>query len=122
MNPYAMLEKLYLTNSLRAVYVKATGARLSVMVEPEQDATEQLVSDYSGAVTVRAWGIAADSLKDDGGVQYYPGEGDSIEITGTDGATRTYKVAREAVSSKFWRWKWDRPGGRIIFFTKFEKN
>lgn len=120
MNPYLQLSRLYNVNSLSAELRRVDGRIYQIRVEPEENRSETLNSDYPSAITVRAWSVDSELLRDEG-IQYYPGDGDLLTVTGRDGVARSYLCAREATSSKFWRWRWDRSGGRIVFYTRFEE-
>lgn len=117
MNPYSLLSKLYGVNSLNATLTRPDGRVYLLQVEPMEDDAEQLASEYSGAVEVRSWSVSLNDLKDETGIPYYPGEGDVLRVTSRDGNLCAFKLARESQSSRFWVWRWDRPGGRIVFFT-----
>lgn len=117
MNPYGLLSKLYGVNSLNATLTRPDGRVYLLHVEPMDDSPEQFLNEYQGAVEVRSWSVSLNELKDESGIPYYPGEGDVLRVTSTDGNLCAYKLARNAMSSRFWSWRWDRPGGRIVFYT-----
>ena len=110
MNPYNLLQTLNNVRSLQATLVKRDGSEIALQVKPETAETQQLASQYVGAVQIRAW--STDSTVE-------PTEGDVLIVEQDGGERVSYSITRDSNSSRFWRWKFNRAGYRIVFYTKY---
>ena len=111
MNPYVLLNQLANANALSAVYVKA-GRRIPLEVSPETRNARELESEYRSAISYRVWSASVESFTVDGRV-LFPSEGDALEV-----GEQKYKITREPSTSRYWNWRYIRPGSRIEFYTK----
>lgn len=110
MNPYTLLQTLNNVRSLSATLVKRDGSEVALEVKPEAAETQQLASQYVGAVQIRAWST-------DSNIE--PTEGDVLIVEQDNGERASYSITRDANSSRFWRWKFNRVGYRIVFYTRY---
>lgn len=111
MNPYKTLAKLGAFNALDATFVKKDGTEISILVKPESVTDEQLDGGYIGSVKIRVWSTSDTDLR--------PEEGDALIVYNEDETTTRYMVTRNAVSSRYWDWRYSRVGGRIVFYTRY---
>lgn len=111
MNPYATLSKLGAFNALDATFVKKNGEEIAILVKPESVDDEPLDGGFLGSVKIRVWSTSTTTIQ--------PEEGDALVVTNEDGSTTRYPVTRNAVSSRYWDWKYRRVGARIVFYTRF---
>ena len=115
MEPYNTLTRLSSFNSIPATLEKGDGREIRLEVKCEERKAENLPSEASPAVIeVRAWSAISDSLDE----RDYPTGGDFLRID-SGGKTRRYKVARESTTGRFWSWFFNRPGYKILFYTKY---
>lgn len=117
MNPYNQLGKVAGVFSQKATLVKKDGTTFTLYVKPETRQTETLNAIVPAATTTREWTCAASDLNDD--EANFPDAGDSLAVFSDDGTVKSYDVARDAQSGRFWDWRYLRPGYRIRFTTKF---
>lgn len=120
MNPYNTFNKLGRVRSLDAQLIKADGYACALHVKPESSAFEALNSDYQSAVNIRVWSCDASELVNLVGVSIRPEAGDVLRVALDDGIVKGYPVARNAASSRYWDWVYNRIGYRIKFYTRFD--
>lgn len=111
MNPYKTLGKLGAFNALSATFIKKSGEEIPILVKPELVTDEQLDGGYLGSIKIRVWSTSAIDLR--------PEEGDALVVTNDDESTTRYVITRNAVSSRYWDWRYSRNGERIVFYTRF---
>lgn len=115
MDPYKTLTALSRFNSIPATLEKEDGREIYLDVKSEERKAENLPAESIPAVVeVRAWSAISDSLEE----KDYPTGGDFLRID-SGSKTRRYKVARESTTGRFWSWFFNKPGYKILFFTKF---
>lgn len=123
MNPFKTLAKISNVTALKAQATRKDGVIAVFDIRPETRVTETIVSDYQSATTIRAWSYDSsnpiNSLTGEK-IVYFPSEGDLLKVTFEDGTIRTYRVTRDSTSSKFWIWKYTRPGYRVLFYTRYD--
>lgn len=125
MNPYNVLNKVAGVLSMPAVLVTKSGDAFSLYVRPETRTPENIQSDYAAALLVRSWSYNIEEVSDVHGntVIVFPDSGDVLRVEDKDGVIRDYRTTRDAKTSKYWTWKFDRPGcKRVVFYTKYEPN
>lgn len=114
MDPYKTLTALSSFNSIPATLEKVDGREIRIDVKSEDRKAENIPSEANPAVIeVRAWSAISDSLSEED----YPTGGDFLRIEGEK--TRRYKIARESTTGRFWSWFFNRPGYKILFYTKY---
>lgn len=115
MDPYKTLTALSRINSILATLEKEDGREIHLDVKSEDRKAENLPAESIPAVVeVRAWSAISDSLDE----RDYPTGGDFLRID-SGGKTHRYKVARESTTGRFWSWFFNRPGYKILFYTKY---
>ena len=120
MNPYNTFNKLGRVRCLDAQLIKADGYACALHVKPELSAFEALNSDYQSAVNIRVWSCDASELVNLVGVSLRPEAGDVLRVALDDGVVKDYPVARNAASSRYWDWVYNRIGYRVKFYTRFD--
>lgn len=92
---------------------KKSGTSLNVYLTPEDAASENIQSEYAGAIGTAVFSIDVKDLELDGAT-VYPEDGDII--TARFGADREqrWKVIKDSNGGRAWNWKWNRPGDRIV--------
>lgn len=122
MNPYKTFNKIGLIRGLDAILIKSDddGAQYPVVVKPENSAFETLNSDYSGVLNIRVWSCDIADLVDGQGVETRPESGDVLRVALDDGVVKDFPITRNATTSRFWDWAYNRPGYRVRFYTKFD--
>lgn len=115
MNPYRLLTALSAFNAIDAALEKQDGREIPLAVKNEERKPENLTAEAIPAVIeVKTWSAASNQLKEED----YPAAGDFLRIDSED-KTRRYKVARESATGRYWTWQYNRPGYKILFFTKY---
>ena len=125
MNPYNVLNKVAGVLSMPARLITKNGHVVAFYVRPETRTPESIQSDYAAALLVRSWSYNIEEMSNEDGesVVFFPDSGDVLQVEDRDGVIREYRTTRDAKSSKFWTWKFDRPGcKRVVFYTKYEPN
>ena len=117
MNPYNQLSRVAGVFSHRATLTKKDGATFTLRVKPEARQTENLTATVPTALTTRDWTCSESDLNRD--EANFPSAGDVLTVFSDDGTSRSYDVARDAQSGRFWDWRYLRTGYRIRFTTKF---
>lgn len=105
--------------------ITKNGHVVAFYVRPETRTPESIQSDYAAALLVRSWSYNIEEMSNEDGesVVFFPDSGDVLRVEDKDGVIRDYRTTRDAKSSKFWTWKFDRPGcKRVVFYTKYEPN
>lgn len=125
MNPYNVLNKVAGVLSMPARLITKNGHVVAFYVRPETRTSENIQSDYAAALLVRSWSYNIEEMSNEDGesVVFFPDSGDVLQVEDRDGVIHEYRTTRDAKSSKFWTWKFDRPGcKRVVFYTKYEPN
>lgn len=96
-----------------ATLTKKSGESIELFVLPEDSQDENFQSDYPGSINTSLFSIDVSYLEIDGKT-FFPEDGDVIVAEFGAGRTQRWKVIKESDSGRAWRWKWNRPGGRIL--------
>lgn len=116
MNPYEQLRKIAGVFSQCATLAKKSGTVCELYVKPVARQSERLGAPVPAAATTREWTCDASDFGDEAN---FPDAGDELTVLSDDGTPRSYDVARDAQTGRFWEWQYLRPGYRIRFTTKF---
>lgn len=111
---YAILNKAVEIFSEPATLTKRDGTVLEVRLAPEDESASTFQSSYAGAIGATSFSVALDDLTVEGATRY-PEEGDVIEGSFGSETPLRWKVVKDATSGRAWRWRWDRPGTRVLF-------
>ncbi|MBR0226133.1 MAG: hypothetical protein IJL92_08765 [Thermoguttaceae bacterium] len=120
MNPYDTLKQIGEFNAIAATLIKSDGATIAIRIKAESAESATVGGTAApGAIPVRTWSTNSDALTS----SQFPAAGDALEYQDeVSGEKVRFKTTRDATTGRFWNWRYQRRGTRIVFYTKYNQD